>query len=295
MQPPGPATFDVPKGACDCHVHVFGPFDKFPLAATSSYAAPPAVTSDLVARMDTAGVTRAVIVQPSGYGTDNRCTLDAVRSHPDRLRAVAVISGTESDADLERMHAGGVRGIRLNILSGGGPTAASFHDTITTIAGRIRPLGWHIQIYAPLDTIADNARLLSDVPVDIVLDHMGKPNAAAGPGQPGFDTLLGLLRSGKFWVKISGPFRISPDLMGNAAVVKIARALVEANPDRAVWGSDWPWLGEHSGTTGAHSPIGYRPIDYGALLSLTPDWAGTPTNLRKLLVDNAARLYGFAK
>jgi predicted TIM-barrel fold metal-dependent hydrolase len=135
---------------------------------------------------------------------------------------------------------------------------------------------------------------LSDVPVEIVLDHMGKPNAAAGPSQPGFDTLLGLLRSGKFWVKISGPFRISPDLMGNAGVVKIARALIEANPDRAIWGSDWPWLGEHSGTTGAHSPIGYRPIDYGALLSLTRDWAGSPANLRKLLVDNAARLYGFA-
>lgn len=294
MHPPGPATFDVPKGTCDCHVHVFGPFDPFPLAATRSYTPPPALTSDLIARMDTAGVDRAVIVQPSGYGADNRCTLDAVRNHPDRLRAVAVIDGTESDTDLEQMHAGGVRGIRLNILSGGGPSAASFRDLIGRVAARIRPYGWHIQIYAPLATIADNAALLTELPVDIVLDHMGKPNAAAGPGQPGFDTLLGLLRSGKFWVKISGPFRISPDLMGNADVVKIARALIEANPDRAVWGSDWPWLGEHSGTTGAHSLIGYRPIDYGALLSLTPDWAGTPANLRKLLTDNPARLYGFS-
>jgi len=179
-------------------------------------------------------------------------------------------------------------------LSGGGPTAASFRDTITSIARRIQPLGWHIQIYAPLATIAENAKLLTDLPVDIVLDHMGKPNAAAGPAQPGFGTLLGLLASGKFWVKISGPYRISPDLMGNADVVKIAHTLIAANPDRAVWGSDWPWLGEHSGTTGAHSPIGYRPIDYGALLSLAPQWAASPTNLRKLLVDNAACLYGFS-
>lgn len=294
MHPPGPASFDVPAGTCDCHVHVFGPFDQFPLAATRSYTPPPATTSYLIARMDMAGVTRAVIVQPSGYGTDNRCTLDAVRSHPDRLRAVAVIDGTESDADLKRMHEGGVRGIRLNILSGGGPTAGSFRTLASHVAERIRPYGWHIQVYAPLATIIENAKFLTDLPVDIVLDHMGKPNAAAGPGQPGFDTLLGLLRSGKFWVKISGPFRISPDLMGNADVVKIARAIIEANPDRAVWGSDWPWIGEHTGTTGAHSPIAYRPIDYGALLSLTPDWAGSPTNLRKLLVDNAARLYGFS-
>jgi predicted TIM-barrel fold metal-dependent hydrolase len=294
MHPPGPATFDVPKGTCDCHVHVFGPFDKFPLAATSSYTAPPAVTSDLIARMDMAGVTRAVIVQPSGYGTDNRCTLHAARSHPDRLRAVAVIDGTESDADLRRMHEGSVRGIRLNILSGGGPTAASFRTLAAHVAERIRPHGWHIQVYAPLATIAENAKFLIDLPIDIVLDHMGKPNAAAGPNQPGFDTLLGLLRSGKFWVKISGPFRISPDLMGNADVVKMARTIIEANPDRAVWGSDWPWIGEHSGTTGARSAIFYRPIDYGALLSIAPDWAGSAANLRKLLVDNAARLYGFS-
>lgn len=293
MLPPSPASFDVPTGACDCHVHVFGPFDRFPLASTRSYTPAPALTSDLIARMDAAGVDRAVIVQPSGYGTDNRCTLDAVHTHPDRLRALAVIDGTESDEALTQMNASGVRGVRLNIISGGGPSSASFRTTITKIADRIRLYGWHIQIYAPLATIAEHAQVLADLPVDIVVDHMGKPDAAAGRTQPGFEALLGPLRSGKFWVKLSGPYRVSPDLLGNAHVVDIARALFEANPDRAVWGSDWPWLGDHSRTAGSHGAVDYRSIGYGALLSVAPEWAGNPTSLRKLLVDNPARLYGF--
>jgi len=293
MQQPGAASFDVPKGTCDCHVHVFGPFDTFPLSATRSYTPAPAPVSDLIARMDAAGVDRAVIVQPSGYGMDNRCTLDGVRKHPERLRAVAVIEGSESDAALEAMHAGGVRGVRLNIISSGGSSASSFQASINRIASRVQPYGWHIQIYAPLATIAENAKLLTGLPVDIVIDHMGKPDAAAGVEQPGFDTLLGLLKTGKFWVKLSGPYRISPNLLGNADVVKIARALIAANPDRAVWGSDWPWIGEHSKTPGDHGAVSYRPIDYGALLSVAPDWAGDPGLLRRVLADNPARLYGF--
>jgi predicted TIM-barrel fold metal-dependent hydrolase len=294
LHPASRPSFAVLKGACDCHVHVFGPFDRFPLSASRSYTPPPALTADLISRMDIAGVERAVIVQPSAYGTDNRCTLDAVRAHPDQLRAVAVIDGTEPDQLLEGMHRSGVRGIRLNIISGGGPTAASFRAMIERVARHIAPLGWHIQIYAPLATIAEQTSLLRELPTDIVIDHMGKPDAAAGPDQPGFAVLLDLLRTGKFWVKLSGPYRISPDLLGNASVVRIARALLAAAPDRAVWGSDWPYLGGHAGVARHDAPpIDYRPIDYGRLLSVAPEWAGNEVLLRKVLVDNPARLYGF--
>lgn len=284
----------MPKGTCDCHVHVFGPFDKYPLAAARSYTPPPAIVDDLIARMDAAGVERAVIVQPSAYGTDNRATLDAVRARPERLRAVAVIDGRESDATLQEMNDAGTRGVRLNIISGGGPSAATFEAMITRIAERIARFQWHIQIYAPLATIAASARLLDKLPVDIVLDHMGQPDAAAGLGQSGFDTLLGLLRSEKFWVKLSGPYRSSPDPLGNADVAKIARKLAAIAPDRSVWGSDWPHTGEHAGTAGtAPPPVEYRPIDYGRLLSVAADWVDDETALRRVLVDNAARLYGF--
>ena len=294
MLPPSRTSIAMPKGACDCHVHVFGPFDKYPLAAKRSYTPPPATVADLIARMDAAGVDRAVIVQPSAYGTDNRATLDGVRAYPRRLRAVAVIDGSESEAVLEEMNAAGTRGVRLNIISGGGPSAATFEAMITRIAERIARYKWHIQVYAPIATLAANAPLLERLPVDIVLDHMGQPDAAAGVEQPGFETLLSLLRSEKFWGKLSGPYRTSPDPLGNADVVKIAQRLAATAPDRAVWGSDWPHIGEHAGTAGtAAPPVEYRPIDYGRLLSVAADWVEDEVALRKVLVDNAARLYGF--
>jgi len=294
MLPPSRASIAVPKGTCDCHVHVFGPFDKYPLATRRSYTPPAAMVADLVARMDAAGVERAVIVQPSAYGTDNRATLEGVRAYPERLRAVVVIDGEESDAALEEMNAAGTRGVRLNIISGGGPNAQNFERIIARVAERIAPWQWHLQIYAPLATLAAHARRLEQLPVDIVLDHMGQPDAAAGLGQPGFDTLLGMLASGKFWVKLSGAYRTSPDPLGNAAVAAIARKLAAAAPDRAVWGSDWPHTGEHAGSAGVEpSPIEYRPIDYGRLLSVAADWVRDEAALRKVLVDNAARLYRF--
>jgi predicted TIM-barrel fold metal-dependent hydrolase len=126
----GSATFAVPKGACDCHVHVFGPFERFPLAVRRSYTPQPALITELLARMDTAGVDRAIIVQPSAYGADNRCTLEATRAHPQRLRTVAVIDGSESDDVLQSMHESGARGIRVNIVSGGGPSAADFAESL---------------------------------------------------------------------------------------------------------------------------------------------------------------------
>jgi 2-pyrone-4,6-dicarboxylate lactonase len=291
---PTPAAFEAPPGSCDCHVHVFGPFDLYPLTRERSYTPPAAPVSDLLARMDRAGLDRAVIVQPSAYGTDNRRTLDAVRAHPDRLRAVVVIDGTESDAELERMHKAGARGVRLNLISAGGPRGTTVAELLTRVAQRIRPLGWHIQIYADLDVIAVNAGTLQALGVDIVLDHMAKIDAHVGVAHPQFGALRRLLDGGRLWVKLSGVYRVSPELHGDAATAALARALIAINPERMVFGTDWPHLANHSRTASTEPPvIDYHPIDYGRLVSQVAEWTGDARVTRQILSVNAASLYGF--
>jgi predicted TIM-barrel fold metal-dependent hydrolase len=243
---PTPAGFEPPAGGCDCHTHVFGPFDRYSLARERSYTPPPAPVEDLIARLDRTGLERAVIVQPSAYGTDNRRTIDAVAAYPDRLRAVVVIDGTESDAALTEMHEKGARGVRLNLISAGGPRGITVADLLTHVAARIRPLGWHIQIYTDLDVIAGNAAVLQGLGVDIVLDHMAKVDATLGAAHPQFGTLARLVDTGRFWVKLSGTYRVSPEFYGNGAVTALTRELIALNPERMIWGTDWPHLANHT-------------------------------------------------
>ena len=292
---PTPAAFKPPPGGCDCHTHIFGPFDRYPLARERSYTPPPAPVTDLIARLDRTGLDRAVIVQPSAYGTDNRRTLNAVAEHPQRLRAVVVIDGSESDAELARMHAAGARGVRLNLISAGGPRGATVAELLTRVADRIRPLGWHIQIYTDLDVIAANAATLQALGVDIVLDHMAKVDAVRGTAHPHFALLRRLLDTGRLWVKLSGTYRVSPDLYGNDAVTRLARALIVINPERMVWGTDWPHLANHNRIASSEPPpIDCHPIGYGGLLSLVPEWTGSAKVTEQVLSTNPARLYGFA-
>jgi predicted TIM-barrel fold metal-dependent hydrolase len=292
---PTPSTFVPPLGGCDCHTHVFGPFDRYPLAKERSYTPPIALVEDLIARLDRTGLQRAVIVQPSAYAIDNARTLDAVRAYPERLRAVVVIDGTESDADLARMHECGARGVRLNLISAGGPRGTSVGDLLSRTAARIKPLGWHLQIYTDLDVVAAHATQLEALGIDVVLDHMAKIDAAAGEAHPQFPILRRLLDGGRFWVKLSGTYRVSPDFYGNDAVTRLARALIASNPERMVWGTDWPHLANHSRTASAEPPaIDYHAIDYGRLLGLLATWAENDAALvRKILSANPARLYGF--
>ena len=291
---PTPSAFVPPPEACDCHTHVFGPFDRYPLTRERSYTPPPAPVSDLIARLDRAGLARAVIVQPSAYGTDNRCTLDAVAAHRDRLRAVVVIDGSESDADLAQMHAMGARGVRLNLISAGGPRGATVAELLERVASRIRPLGWHIQIYTDLDVIADNAVTLQALNVDIVLDHMAKIEAALGAAHPRFADLARLIDTGRFWVKLSGVYRVSPELHGNADADKLARALIALNPERMVFGTDWPHLANHNRTASSEPPaIDYHPIDYGRLVSGIAAWTSDAGVMAQVLSTNPAHLYDF--
>lgn len=277
LRKPTPPRAKAPAGSTDCHFHVFGPYDRFPLGAGRSYT-PEAASLELY--LETAGVLgldRQVLVQPSVYGTDNRCTLDAVAQLGlDRARAVVVIED-ETDAALKEMHRQGTRGIRCNAVQANGASL----DKIQALAKQIAPLGWHLQLYidgARLPSLVDT---LLKLPTPVVIDHMGQMPRDEALDGPAFQSLLRLLSSGKAWVKLCG-YRSSVGAP-YADVAPAARAMIAAAPDRCVWGTDWP-----------HPNLEGRPMpDDGDLLDHLTDWAGNADTLRRILVDNPARLYDF--
>lgn len=294
FKPPSAPGFLMPTGSCDCHVHLFGPFDRYPLAPQRLYTPAPAQMTDLLSMLDQAGVARAVLVQPSAYATDNRCQLYALTAYPDRFRVVAVIDPATGMGELQRLHALGVRGVRLNLASSGGRSGAQTVRLVEEMAARIAPLGWHLQMFVSLAAIAEIAPAVRALPVDVVFDHMGLADAALGTAQPGLAAFMQLLDSGRVWVKLSAPYRVSADQYGNAAVVALARALLAANPERAVWGSDWPHIDRHAHSVGGEPPpVSYRPLDYGRLLAALAEWA-SGDDLARVLVRNPARLYDFS-
>jgi len=269
----------LPPGACDCHVHVFGPPARYPFAADRAYTPPEASFQSYQAIMRGLGLTRAVLVQPSVYGTDNRAMLDAMGQGGDTVRGVAVI-GTQGDDDLAALDAAGVRGVRINTLFPGAPEI----DDLDALAARIAPFGWHLQVLIDVAESAGLVTRLGRLPVATVIDHLGHMPAALGRDHRGFQDLLALLREDRTWVKLSAPYRLSAH--GGPPyddVRPFAEAVLEAAPDRVVWGSDWP-----------HPAIeGPRP-DPAALLDPLFDWIDDTDLRRRVLVDNPARLYGFA-
>ena len=226
----------LPPDACDCHVHVFGPPARYPFAAGRAYTPPEASFQSYQATMRGLGLTRAVLVQPSVYGTDNRAMLEAMRQGGDTVRGVAVI-GTQGDDDLAALDAAGVRGVRINTLFPGAPEI----DDLDALAARIAPLGWHLQVLVDVAESAGLVTRLGRLPVATVIDHLGHMPAALGRDHRGFQDLLALLREGRTWVKLSAPYRLSAH--GGPPyddVRPFAEAVLEAAPDRVVWGSDWP-------------------------------------------------------
>jgi predicted TIM-barrel fold metal-dependent hydrolase len=289
---PSRQRFDVPAGSCDCHVHLFGPHARYQLARERLYTPDPALTSDLLATLDGAGVARAVLVQPSPYGTDNSCMLDAMAEHPDRFRGVVVIDSTTPDKKLDRMNALGARGARLNLATSGGKSAAETVRLIDELAAKIASFGWHLQIFATLDAVAAIAPIVPRLPVEVVFDHMAMAQAARGLSQPALSICLRLLETGRAWVKLSGTYRVSNDDYGNDDVTALARALIAANGDRVVWASDWPHTDPHSRRVEGAPRMNYRRIDYGRLLSVFADWTDGD-DIARILVHNPARLYNF--
>jgi predicted TIM-barrel fold metal-dependent hydrolase len=273
-----PPRFVAPLGTCDCHLHIVGPSAQYPLLSNRRITPREATLEDYLRVMAALRIQHAVVVQPSFYGTDNRCTRDAILAAKGEWRGVAVIDPGIKESELVDLHQAGFRGVRINLMMGGGPGL----DVLDRIAHRIKHLSWHMQIFVDARDLPEIAPRLRRLPVPFVVDHMGHIPAGVGIGHPGFQTLLQLAREG-CWVKLSAAYRISAQPYPYADVVPLARTLVEAAPSRMLWGTDWP----HPGVT---VPM---PRD-GDLLDLLPTWVPDGGTQKRVLVDNPAALYGFA-
>ena len=276
---PGKPRFTMPAGACDAHCHVFGPAARFPYAEGRRYTPPDAPSGKLAALHRHLGISRAVLVQASAHGTDNRAMLDAIGHDPANRRGVAMVEATATDAELDRLHAGGVRAVRYNFVRhlGGAPDYA----TIERMAARIASLGWHLVLHLDAEDIAAHGEFLRRLAVPFVIDHMGRVEAGHGLDQEPFRRLLDLVRLPNAWVKVSGAERVSTALGDFSDALPFAARLAEAAPDRVLWGTDWP-----------HPNVRVMPDD-GALVDLVPAFAADAALREKLLVGNPARLYGF--
>jgi predicted TIM-barrel fold metal-dependent hydrolase len=281
--------FDVPRGACDCHVHVFDPA-HFPYARERVYTPPEASLEALRELQSALRLDRVVVVTPSVYGTDNSCTLDAIRRLGARARGVAVIGPDTTAAALDDMAAGGMRGVRLNFETAGESDPVAVRRKLGAVAEQLRGRDWHIQLNTSLPVIAALKDDLAALPYPVVIDHFGRAKAALGTGQPGFDALLGLVRSGRAFVKISAAYRMAERSPDFPDATPIARAIVAANPDRVVWGSNWPHPGRGRSAMDIAPPY---PNDDGLVLNQLPKWVSDLAIRKKILVDNPARLYGF--
>jgi len=295
-QPKTPITFDVPTGACDCLTHIFGDPAQFPMAATRTYTPPSASIAEIQTLHHALHVNRVVIVQPTIYGTDNACTLDAVRRLGDAARGIAVVDAKTPGAVLDDMEQSGIRGIRINMETIGQADPAIARERFQMAMERVKGRnGWHIQMYARpvlFETIQD---LISACPVPLSVDHFAGLHAADGLEQPGFGLLVDLLRSAKIYVKLSAPYlasKLTPDFPD---LDPIARALIDANPERILWATNWPH--PNSGRGEPRWPFGtvipLRQPDDGHILNLLPRWAPDASVRHAILVDNPARLFGF--
>jgi 2-pyrone-4,6-dicarboxylate lactonase len=273
----------LPPGACDTHTHVFGPTSLYPFAKLRGYTPPEAPVETLLGLHETLGLSRGVLTQPSVYGTDNRAMLAALARHPDRLRAVASVPESVEDSELASLHRAGVRGIRVNLVDKGGMPFSSL-AALAAMGARLRPLGWHIELLVHVHEIADIATELGALPVDIVIGHLGYMPTRLGLGDARYRAFHDFVAAGRCWVKLTAPYRIS-----SAArppyddVAPFAKALVATRPDRILWGSDWPHV------------IVTKPMpNDGDLVDLLGDWVPDTALRRQILVENAARLYGFS-
>lgn len=280
-------TRKPPPHSCDCHTHVFGPSTEYPFDPGRTYTPGEASVDDLLALHAALGIDRVVIVQPSPYGTDNRCTLDAVRRLGDRARAVAVISPDWGRDRLEALGRAGVRGIRLNLETAGVHDPAAAKTLFRRAAEQVGPLGWHIQVFTSLAMLAALRQALSGLDVPVVVDHFGRASAT---GEPGFDALLALVEAGRAWVKLSAPHRAAR----SDDVLAVARALITANPERMLWGTDWPHPGGGQRTGAERDQVApFQQVDDLAALNCLYRWAGDDAMVTRILVDNPATLYGF--
>jgi len=279
---PHKPSFEMPKGACDSHFHVFPSGFERLYVPDRSYTPPLAEISDYQHVATTLGLQRGVVIQPSVFAEDNTATLKIAAADPERLRAVISVTKDVTDAELESYHAAGARGIRVNVVDSGGMTFGS-EDEAIAFTTRISEMGWHIEFLAHVETFENIDVMLAASKVPVVFGHLGYTNAGKGVDDSGFQRFLGAFKEGRAWAKLTGPYRISNEDGPPYADIKgMAEALIAANPSRLVWGSDWPHVRQP----------GFMPND-GSLLDLLGDWGCDAALRQQILVDNPAQLYGF--
>ena len=282
--PPDPNTrtpsFKPPPLACDAHCHVFGPAAKFPYAPDAPYWPPDAPFEALRKLHSILGIERAVIVHASCHGADMRVTLDAIARSGGRYRGTAIIDDSYTEKDFEKMHTGGIRGVRFNFVRhlGGRPDMAFFDRTVA----RLEEMGWHLILHLDAADLVEFRQKFQAIRVPMVIDHMGRVRAADGLEQEPFRVLLDFMKNENFWVKVCGAERVSSKGPPFDDALPFARALIEAAPGRILWGTDWP-----------HPNVGKHMPNDGDLVELFARMAPEPELQRKILVDNPARLYGF--
>lgn len=288
-QPSTPVNFDVPAGACDCHTHIHGDPEKFPFFTGRVYTPETAMPEEMAALHKALRVQRVVIVTPSVYGTDNSATLYGMKARGATARGVAVIDDQTPESELDAMGRAGVRGIRLNLATGGTTDPAVGRQRFQTAVERVKSRNWHVQMFTNLAMISALKDLVAASPVPVVFDHFGGARAELGAQQLGFADLVELVRSGKAYVKISVTAGPRPDYAG---FVPLAKALIAANPEHIVWGTNWP----HPNSASGRKPTELTPlfqVDDGLVLNQLPVWAPDPGIRKKILVDNPAKLYAF--
>jgi len=274
----------TPGRACDTHFHIFGPQSRFPYSPGRAYTPPEAPLEALLAMHARLGFERGVVVQGNAHGTDNSVVLDALKREPRRLRAVAIVKDATSRAELKAMADAGVRALRFHHL----PHHASRHsglgvEAFEKLAPHMTELGLHVQFFMDARELPSVLPRLKHWKLPVVLDHFGSTKGAEGTAAPAFQELKTLLAEGRIWIKISGAYRASGQYPDYTDARPLHEALVKANPDQLLWGTDWP-----------HPRLERNMPDTGHLLDLFNAWTTDAALRRKILVENPARLYGFS-
>ena len=282
-------NFAVPAGACDCHTHIHGDPEKYPWFAGRVYTPEMALPAEMAVVHKALHMQRVVIVTPSVYGTDNSASLYGMQARGKNARGVAVIDNKTTESELDTMGLLGVRGIRLNLATGGTNDPSVGRRRLQDALDRMKRRNWHVQLATSLTMISAMKDIIAASPVPVVFDHFGYASPELGVHQPGFAGLVELVRSGKAYVKISVREGPRTDYSG---FMPLAKALIAANPDRILWGTNWPHPHSTGGSTTRVSPL--FQVDNGLVLNQLPLWAPDAATRKKILVDNPAKLYGFA-
>ena len=290
--PPDPNTrkprFSPPPNSCDTHFHVFGPPETFPFVSTHEYTPPAAPLGHYLRMIEIIGIERAVVVQPSVHGLDNSATLDAIKNSGGRFRGVARIDDQTPKSELQRLHDGGVRGVRFNLLDR--PRGNVKLDVLDRCVEHIVEFGWSVDLHIDTKKLLEEEKRIRSMPIPVVIDHIARIKPAEGLQQPAFQLLIELVKLGHVWVKVSGADKICNTNVHSyfglpfVEVIPFARAVIAAAPDHVIWGTDWP----HSNN---FAP-GRTPND-GDLMDLLAAFAPDEAVRKTILVDNPATLYGF--